>query len=274
MNQNISKSFAFHLAIVLVLCTLLYICFFASLNCVTKHGKEQTIPNVTGKDANEAVSQLTKLHFEVNVDSTYEPAARPLTVLKQVPDTGSIVKDGRTVFLTVNMMVPPRIPMPNLVSLSLRSAEMLLRNNKLLLGDTIFKPDLAAGAVLEQRYKGQVIQPGEMILQGSNIGLVIGNGLGKTEWDVPDVTGLAVDDAMTTLNQFNIQPILEVADALSQISDTSSAIIVDQTPRALNDKGERNRIKMGDIIDLKIMQNPAPGEIYNSGNTNAGGDVK
>jgi len=190
----------------------------------------------------------------VNVDSTYEPASRPLVVLKQVPDTGSIVKEGRTVFLTVNMLTPPRIPMPNLVNLSLRSAEMLLHNNKLLLGDTIYKPDIAAGAILEQRYKGQVINPGELILQGSKIGLVIGNGLGNTEWDVPDVTGLAVDDAMTILNQYNIQTILTVQDQLTEIRDTSSAIIVDQDPKPLNDKGEVNRIKMGSMINLIIKQ--------------------
>jgi len=254
MEKSIRKTFVFNLVVVLALCSILYMSFFGMLHWLTKHGEEVKIPNLNGKSMDSAVALLRSLHFEVNVDSTYEPASRPLVVLKQVPDTGSIVKEGRTVFLTVNMLTPPRIPMPNLVNLSLRSAEMLLHNNKLLLGDTIYKPDIAAGAILEQRYKGQVINPGELILQGSKIGLVIGNGLGNTEWDVPDVTGLAVDDAMTILNQYNIQTILTVQDQLTEIRDTSSAIIVDQDPKPLNDKGEVNRIKMGSMINLIIKQ--------------------
>ena len=274
MEKNIRKSFLFNLAIVLSLCAILYMSFFGMLHWLTKHGEEVKIPDLNGKDMNAAITLLHSLHFEVNVDSTYEPAFKPLVVLKQVPDTGSIVKEGRTVFLTVNMLTPPRIPMPNLVNLSLRSAEMLLRNNKLLLGDTIYKPDIAAGAILEQRYKGQTINPGELILQGSKISLVIGNGLGNLEWDVPDVTGLAVDDAMTILNQYNIQPIFSVQDQMTEISDTSSAIIVDQDPRALNDKGGVNRIKNGNIITLVINQHPNTTDIKGGGNTTGGKDVK
>ncbi len=271
MNQNIKKSFVFNLLVVLGLCALLYACFFASLHWFTKHGQEVTIPDVRGKDVGTAVATLTKAKFEINVDSTYEPSAKPLAVLKQVPDSGFVVKESRTVFLTVNMVTPPRIPMPNLVNLSLRSAEMILRNNKLLIGDTIFKPDIAAGAILEQRYKGQPIQPGEQIMQGSKIGLVIGNGMGNTEWPVPEVTGITVDEAITMLNQFNLQPVLGPED---EITDTLQATVVDQEPRSLNATGEHNRIRMGDIITLKIRQTPKPEDIYHSGNTTTGGDVK
>ncbi len=274
MNQNIRQSFLFNVVIVLALCAILYACFFASLHWFTKHGQEVSIPDLRGKDAGAAIAQLGKLHFEVLVDSTYEPTAKPLVVLKQVPDTGAVVKEGRTVFLTVNMLTPPRVPMPNLVNLSMRSAEMILRNNKLLVGDTIFKPDIAAGAILEQRYKGQPIQPGEMIMQGSKIGLVIGNGLGNTEWEVPDVTGQTVDDATTILNQFNLPPVLVVDDMMSEISDTMLATIICQEPKALNSTGGHNRIKMGDPITLHIKQNPKPEEICNSGNTTGQDDVK
>ena len=271
MSQNFRKSFAFNLVVVLALCVILYVSFFATLHWFTKHGQELVIPDVRGKQISAAMAQLHDMHFEVNVDSTYEPAFKALTVLKQVPDTGSVVKEGRTVFLTVNMMTPPMVPMPNLVNLSLRSAEMQLRNNKLLLGDTTYKPDIASGAILEQRYKGEPIRPGEFILQGSKISLVIGNGLGNTEWDVPDVTGMSVDEAMTILNQFNLQPILSVINQLSEIHDTSTAIIVDQQPRSLNDGGAVNRIKMGDVIDLIIEQNPPPEDIHN---TSPSGNVK
>ena len=267
MKEKLKKSFVLNLGIVLLLCILLYVLFFASLKCVTHHGKEVVIPDVRGKDMNTAVTQLKAMRFEVNVDSTYEPTMKPLAVLKQVPDTGSVVKEGRTIFLTVNMLTPPTIPMPNLVNLSYRSAEMLLRNNKLLVGDTSYKPDIAAGAVLEQRYNGAPIKPGDKIIQGSKVSLVIGNGLGNTEWQVPNVTGMTVDEAMMVLNQFNLQPIIVSGDQLSGINDTSTAFIIDQQPREFNDAGEHNRIKMGAFIDLQIKQNPAPEDYHQSNNT-------
>src|SRR5579871_3894810 len=126
MKENIRKTFLFNLAIVLLLFVLLYTSFFAALHWLTKHGEEVVIPDVRGKSVSQAISQLKAMHFEVYVDSTYEPAFKPFTVLKQVPDTASIVKEGRTVFLTVNMLMPPFIPMPSLVNLSFRSALMML----------------------------------------------------------------------------------------------------------------------------------------------------
>jgi len=172
-----------------------------------------------------------------------------------------VVKEGRTVFLTVNMLNPPYIPMPNLVSLSFRSALMMLRNNKLMLGDTIYKPDIAAGAILEQRYRNIQIRPGEMIAQGSKVSLVIGDGLGNTEFDVPEVTNISVDEAMTILKQYSLTPIIVAYDELSKITDTATAIVVETEPKAINDAGVVNRIKEGDIIHLKIIQNPSLEEL-------------
>lgn len=273
IKDTLNKSFALNLGIMLALCALLYLLFFGSLKCVTRHGKEVQIPDVRGKDLASTLQMLKDKQFEVYIDSTYEPAMKPLTILKQVPDTGSIVKEGRTIFLTVNMLTPPSIAMPNLVNLSYRSAEMILKNNKLVVGDTTYRSDIAAGAILEQRYNGNPIKPGAPVLQGSKISLVIGNGLGNTEWKVPNVIGMTVDEAMTILNQFNLQPIIVAADQLSGINDTLTAYIVDQQPREFNDAGEHNRIKMGAFIDLQIMQNPTAQDFHQQNNTAPTDDV-
>ncbi len=266
MSGKLKNSILFHLGIIIALCILLYIAFFASLHCFTKHGQELIIPDVRGKNVNAAVDQLKAMHFEVNVDSTYEPALKPLSVLKQLPDSGSVAKEGRTVFLTVNMLNPPHIPMPNLVSLSYRSAVMLLHNNKLLVGDTTYKPDIAGGAILEQLYKGTAIRPGEMVAQGSKIGLVIGNGLGNTEFNVPDLTNQEVGVVMDIVAAYNLLPIISVADGLSRITDTPSATVADQEPRQFNDAGVPNRIKAGDVITLIIIQTPDPTQIHSNTN--------
>jgi len=272
MNPKIKKSFLFNLGIVALVALFLYICFFATLHWLTRHGEEKVIPDVRGLLLGKAVEELRALEYDVVVDSIYETAYKPLTVLKQVPDSGSIVKHGRTVFLTVNMLTPPHIPMPNLVSLSYRSAEMLLRNNKLLMGDTTHVPDIAGGAVKEQLYKNKVIKPGEMIPQGSKISLVIGDGLGNTQFDVPEITGMSVEEASMVLAQYNLVVLLEVYDQMSEIADTQTAIIVEQVPCSVNQAGGVNRIKEGDFIELKILQKPSAEEIHKC-NTNGGSRV-
>ena len=257
MNENVKKSFWFNLLLVIGVFTVIYVIFFQTLSCVTHHGEQVKIPNLRGKDMNEAINILHDLHFEVQIDSTFEPTVKPLKVLKQVPDTGSIVKTGRIVMITVNSVTPVRVPMPNLVNLSFRSAEMLLKNNKIFVGDTIYVPDIARGAVKEQRFKGQPIRAGEMIPQGSKIDLVIGNGLGNTEFDVPDVTRLTVDEAMAIINQYNLVPNFYVENLEGDIiSDTNTDYIIKQNPRSLSDMGEHNKIKMGAVIDLSIKQHP------------------
>lgn len=273
IKENIRKSFWFNLLIVLLLCLILYIMFFLTLSWVTKHGQEVKIPDLRGKDINTAKDLLKQMHFEVALDSTYEPLAQPMSVLKQVPDTGSMVKTGRTVFLTFNMVVPPRVPMPNLVGLTYRSAEMLLKNNKLFVGDTALVPDIASGAIKEQHFKGSTINPGDLIPQGSKIGLVIGNGLGNTEHDVPNVVGMSVEMAITVLNQYNLQALPFPRNELTQISDTGSAIVVDQAPKATGDDGQTVRIKEGDLIELYIEQYPTDSD-PKTDNTNKGKNVK
>ncbi len=111
-----------------------------------------------------------------------------LSVLRQFPDADEYVKENRTVYLTINRSVPPNIEMPNLEGLSLRSAEIALKQYHLKLGDTTFKPDFAKNSVLEQWFNGQRIKAGTKLPQGSTIALVLGSGLGTDEFAVPDLS--------------------------------------------------------------------------------------
>lgn len=266
MRENVKQSFWFNALMVALIFTAIYIIFFWALGCLTHHGEQVTIPNLKGKSMNEAIAKLHEMHFDVHVDSTYDPLAKPLAVLKQVPDTGSVVKTGRIVMITVNSIVPMRVPMPNLISLSYRSAEMLLKNNKMFVGDTTYVPDIARGAIKEQKYKGQPIRPGEMIPQGSKIDLVIGNGLGNTDLNVPDLTHMTFDEARAIMNANNLVlfPFPE-----GDIYDTAEAFVIRQNPKAYNEAGQPNKIKMGDMIELTIKQKPDPSDYDPSNNPNA-----
>ncbi len=260
-DRDTRRSFWFNLVVVLLLGSVLYAMFFVSLGWITHHSEHVVMPNVLGQDMNTAIKQMEDMTFEVIVDSAYEPKIKPLTVLKQIPDSGSVVKKNRTVFITVNKIQPPLTPMPNLISLSYRSAEMILKNNKLIPGDTTYKPDIAQGAVLQQSYKGIEVKPGQMIPQGSRINMVLGDGLGNTEFNVPDLIGMSYEEGIANIMGTGLQyNIITEGD----ITDTPTAIIYNQAPSAMNELGSANRIKEGDIVDIFVKQNPTDGEMDNN----------
>jgi beta-lactam-binding protein with PASTA domain len=269
IKGSVKRTFRFNLAVVLLLCGTIYILFFASLRWITRHGEEITIPSEWGRNVSQAVADMKNMGFDVYLDSIYDPRQKPFIVLAQIPDSGSIVKKGRTVFLTINKILPPGTPMPNLVSLSYRSAEMILKNNNLFLGDTTMKPDIAQGAVLAQLWNGSEIKPGDVVPQGSRISLVIGDGLGNTQIGVPDVIGLSVDEGVNNLIGSGLQYVMVIDGA---ITDTATAIIYNQTPKAINDVGGTARIKAGDVINLYIKQNATAEEIQTNKKTPKFGD--
>lgn len=172
--------------------------------------------------------------------------------------------------ITVNAVTPLRVPMPNLLSLSYKSAEMLLKNNKMFVGDTTYVPDIARGAIKEQKYQGKPIRPGEMIPQGSKIDLVIGNGLGNTDLNVPDLVHMTVDEARAILNANNL---VLFPFPVGEIYDTAEAIVISQSPKAFNDAGQPNKIKMGDMVELTIKQKPDPAD-FDPSNNQVPDDVK
>jgi beta-lactam-binding protein with PASTA domain len=253
-DRRISRSFWFNFLLVLGICVLFYILFFSSLSVITRHGDDGKVPNVTGRDVRTAVKMLEAQGFDVRVDSTYIPEKKALIVIDQLPDVGDIVKHGRTLFLTVNKSVPPTTPMPNLVNLSFRSAALILKSNRLILGDTVFRPDIAQGAILEQLYQGKQVRPGQMIPQGSRIDLVIGNGLGNTELNVPDVIGMTYPEAVATLNSMGLQFTI-IPEGI--LTDSATSKVFKQTPNGISDLGTPSRIRQGDFVDIYVSQNPA-----------------
>jgi len=261
MNESFTSKFRFHLLVIFGICIVLYFLFFLSIGFFTHHGEELPVINVTNKSAKEAITALENAGFDVEVDSSYEADKTALLVLSQFPKEHSIVKYGRTIFITVNKTQAPIVPMPNLVNLSYSSACLILKSNRLLLQDTILKPNALKGAVLEQLYNGQVIRPGQMIQQGSKITLYVGAGFGGEQFEVPDLISLQYSEALALLSTSGLQYTI---DWNTDITDSTTAIVYDQFPKTLNELGTANMIGEGAVMQIKVKQNPTLQEMqYN-----------
>ena len=114
-------------------------------------------------------------HFKFLVnDSVFVPDVEGGTVMSQDPAPGQLVKRGRKIYLSISTLNPPQVEMPNLIDLSLRQAENMLKTNDLRLGQVVYKPSRYVNAVLEQRYKGRIIRQGTRLPYHSEITLVVG----------------------------------------------------------------------------------------------------
>ncbi len=227
---------------------LILLIFLGSLKLITHHGKVMKIPAVTGQSLANAKKILEAEGFDVLIqDSVYNDTMPPSQVVKQFPESDNLVKINRTVYLTINRTVAPVIAMPNLVSMTFRTAEIILRQYGLRLEDTIFKPDFAKNSVLDQLFDGESIKPGTKIKQGSPITLVLGNGVGM-EFIVPDLFGLDYREARAALESSGL--ILGAVVPDNDVGDTIHAYVYRQNPDRINEEKKLNHIRQGQIVDI------------------------
>ncbi len=239
---------------------LLVFGFFYLLSWITGHGEYEKVPTLSGKNIDAATAILKSKGFNVEVvDSVFEISQPKLSVIKQSPEPEALVKYGRTVYLTINRQIAPTVTMPNLVGLSIRSAQLSLQSAGLKMGDTTFRPDLAKNSVLSQMFNGAEIKAGSKISIGSSINLVIGSGIGDEEVDVPDLVGLTYADALSLLGSMNISVGLPIMlDA--NIKDSLKAYISRQEPPVFTEPlpGQKinNKIRAGQMVDVWLSLLP------------------
>jgi len=251
----VNMLFAFLLVITLVFL------FFGSLAWVTGFGKTQKVPSVTGQNVLAAIKTLEASGLDVVIqDSVFIDTMAKQAVVRQIPEAESIVKAGRTIYLTINRTIPPQVEMPNLAGFSLKSAEMFLLSLGLKMGSLTYRPDIARNAVLEQLVGDRPIAPGTKIPTGTVINFVLGSGEGSGEMEVPQLVGLSFEAAKLMLQTLNLN--LGAVVALNPITDSAASFVVKQSPPALSDSLDINgfkvvsKIKSGQLIDLYISSTP------------------
>lgn len=245
LKVNSPQKLFIHLGVIAALSLILVLSFFyIYLPAATNHNETVTIPDLEGIHIDNIDEFLTKrnLKYEVLADSGFTSEYEPFTILKQYPLPGSKVKENRKVFLTLNAVSPPKVRMPDLVDGSVKNAQLLLESYDLERGDIKYVPDLAQNAVLEQKYEGKNIEPGTYISKGSKIDLVVGDGLGNTILEVPDLEGMELEDAEFTI----VGSGLKVGSVLFRNPD-------------LSDRDPKNALQQIEKRLVIVKQSPGPG---------------
>ncbi|MEQ6165871.1 MULTISPECIES: PASTA domain-containing protein [unclassified Ekhidna] len=260
------KDFLLHLAILIGGSALIIvIVFYMWLPITTNHGETITVPDIQGMTVDELDEFLGKrnLRFEATADSSYSPNHPPLAVLRQVPKPNTKVKENRKIYVTLNAESPPKVRMPKVEDLSLKSAMMVLKSYDLKLGEVKYIPDVFFGVVHEAKMNGRTVLEGEKIEKGSVINLVAGDGYGNTQFQSPNLIGLEQEEAevaiigsglkigkieITDKSLAGFAAIDSAGNDILEYREIAPGTVQQQYPRP------ERRVKIGDPVDIWIYK--------------------
>ncbi|MGZ3945236.1 MAG: PASTA domain-containing protein [Mucilaginibacter sp.] len=201
---------------------------FYSLDFYTRHDSGVPVPKLTGLQINNALNILKQQGFGVSIDSVYVLDQAPGTVVEQDPDAGTEVKENRVIYLKIVKNQAPPVALPDILDAPYISAVATISNYGLKVGDTTYRSDIARDHVLEVRFAGQAIQPGSKLPKGSKIDLVLGDGAGASEVEIPDLVDQDLDAAKFALKGSGL--ILGTITYQGTITDSANLVIVAQMP--------------------------------------------
>jgi beta-lactam-binding protein with PASTA domain len=173
-----SRTFLFQMLIAMAIIGVLGYLFMHWLTYTTDHGNEITVPNLRKLSEQQVEEKLDDLNLDyVLLDSVdYNPDFPKHTVVEQDPIAGSKVKEDRKIYIKINSSGFTTVKIPNLVEKTYRQAVPTLKALGLEEGTITYKPYLGKDMVLEMRWNGKKLNPGDKVFKSSKIDLVLGDG--------------------------------------------------------------------------------------------------
>ncbi|MBR6121269.1 MAG: PASTA domain-containing protein [Prevotella sp.] len=188
-----------HLTAMLVVLILIGLGVKFGLAAYTRHGEGIKVPDLYGTDFKKALVMLEEKGLTIIVnDSGYNKRMPANCILTQTPAAGNHVKEGRTIFVTVNSTASPSVAIPDLIdNSSYREAQARLT----AIGFRLLPPKRIDG---EQDWLygiqcgGRSLHTGDMVSIESPLTLIIGNGTYEEEDEMmlfasPDGEGMSDD---------------------------------------------------------------------------------
>ena len=188
-----SRTFFTQVFLAALIIALLGYLFMHWLTFTTDHGNEITVPDLSKLTEEQVEEKLDELDLSyVLLDSVdYRSNYPKYSVVQQDPLPGEKVKEGRKVYIKINSSGFSSIKIPDLIEKTYREAVPTLKALGLEEGTITYIPNLGKDMVLEMRYKGRNIKPGDRVLKSSKIDLVLGDGKASYEEDIVTDTIIA-----------------------------------------------------------------------------------
>jgi serine/threonine-protein kinase len=209
-------------------------------------GTESKVPNVVGKNKDEAINILRDANFNPIVQtSRFDQNYQKDQVISQKPIADIIVKENRRIYLTVSGG-DPIIKMPALINKTIRDATITLERFGLILGkiDSVESEFPSATIVEQQYFEGREIAKGSTV----NLKVSIGPKVGMVR--VPNLLLKSLSEAESILKSNSLRLGNKIyIYSTSYLPNT----VADQDP------SEDTLIKIGDSVNVVLTQSKANG---------------
>ena len=192
-----NKYFWLNLIAMMAVVILLLFGVLKWLDVYTRHGEAVVVPDVKGMTVGEA-EMLLRNHGLVCVvsDSNYVKNKPAGSILELNPSAGQKVKEGRTIYLTINTLDVPLRLVPDVAdNSSARQAQAKI----LAAGFKLSENELISGEkdwVYGVKYKGRQLNMGDKVPVGATLTLLVGDG--ETQVQDSDSLEIVEDAAGTT----------------------------------------------------------------------------
>ena len=237
LENPIIKKFLIALGIVIAIILL----FDFILMPLYVSGSEINVPNVVGMTEEEAFQTLEDADFNPSIaDTSFGVSFPPGRVFLQKPESGKLVKEGRTIYLFISGGEQV-ISVPLLKGKSVRDARLSLERIGLKLG---MIEELASTHPKDMVYDQQFAE-GTKIRKGQSVGISVSIGKGDGEIVVPDLIGKSLTEASRIISDST----LTLGKVNYQISSTLLPnTVLDQYP------APGNKLNSGNTVDLFITK--------------------
>ncbi|MGE0561515.1 MAG: PASTA domain-containing protein [Flavobacteriales bacterium] len=249
-----SKQFLIHVVLAIIVVSISIWLLLKYIDGYTHNGQTITVPSLNGMTVTEIEAMLAdkNLKFEI-LDSVYVEKAEKGVVLDQSPEGNDLVKENRTIYVTISKVIPPKISLPDVVDMSQRLAVAKLESYGLKIGRLDYIPSECLNCVVKMSVKGKQVFPEDMIAKGSTINLTLGSGTSNEQVLVPYLINLSREEAISMLQETFLNIGAEIFEDCKTKADSISAKVYKQLPN----RSSNNVINMGASVDVWFTNDPS-----------------
>ncbi len=148
------------------------------IDVFTSHGQQVQVPDVRNLPLEKAIEILDDagLRWEISDSTTFYENYKPGTVIDQDPKAKSYIKKIRIIYLNVNAMHAPIIPLPKLVDLPGRQGAAMLKAMGFKHVDIDSVPSELGGLILQVTVNGHNVAPSTPVSVNSVVKIIVGDG--------------------------------------------------------------------------------------------------
>ncbi|WP_185871001.1 PASTA domain-containing protein [Blattabacterium cuenoti] len=177
----------------------------------TKHGSYVEIPNLRYLTLSKSISILNRLGLKYDIDkSYYDPYLENNKIISFFPGAGSHVKQGRFIYIKINIKPNKYCNiLPDIMNKNKDIAIKLLHKNNIIIKEIRYIDDINKDKIIKIFYNNKPITYGYIFCPKNNldgITLIIGKSIQKNNFIIPNVIGMSLKTAISTLKNkfFNI----------------------------------------------------------------------